>query len=139
MNIYDVEKLKGSIKNKKIQNWKQVHDFYKGAGNNYPYEKLQHAYTSLMEVLNITTKQFDLETFRDVLEKTLELKTWMCKGIYESREKDYKNAFRKMVYDTKEEMEKVVGKLEDNSFIQQELKVLDQFKKEVASVMKKIN
>ena len=45
----------------------------------------------------------------------------MCKGIYESREKDYTNPFRKMVYDTKKEMNKVLGKLEDNTFIQQQL------------------
>jgi hypothetical protein len=63
----------------------------------------------------------------------------MCKGIYESREKDYTNPFRKMVYDTKKEMEKVIGKIEDNTFILQQLKELDVYKKEVKGIIKQMN
>jgi hypothetical protein len=43
-----------------------------------------------------------------------------------------------MVYDTKKEMNKVLGKLEDNTFIQQQLKDLDAFKKDVKEVIKKM-
>lgn len=138
MTNQDVEKLKRNIKNKKIQSWKHVHEFYKSCGSNYDSEKLNHSYTSLLEILNITAKQFDLNTFRDVVNKTLKLKEWMCKGIYESRAKDYQNPFRKMVYETTDEMNEVIGRLENNSFIQQELKQLDIFKKEVNALLKKI-
>ena len=62
----------------------------------------------------------------------------MSKGIYESREKDYTNPFRKMVYETKKEMDKVIGKIEDNTFIQQQLGDLDKFKKRVKDVIKKV-
>jgi hypothetical protein len=62
----------------------------------------------------------------------------MCKGIYDSRAKDYSNPFRKMVYETNEEMNKVLGRLEDNSFIQQQMGELDALKKEVRSVVKKL-
>ena len=134
----DVEKLKKNIKSKKIDSWKQVHDFYKLKSDTYANEKLIHAYTSLLEVLNITSKQFDSATFKKVIDKTLSSKEWMCKGIYDSREKDYKNPFRKMVYETTEEMNNVIGKIEDNVFIQQQLKELDSFKKEIASVLKKV-
>lgn len=67
----------------------------------YATDKLEHAYTSLLEVLNITSKQFTSDKFKDVLQQSVIVKEWMCKGIYDSREKDYTNPFRKMVYDTK--------------------------------------
>ena len=62
----------------------------------------------------------------------------MVKGIYESRAKDYTNPFRKMVYQTNNEMNRVLGKLEDNSFIQEQMAALDQLKKEVKSVIRKM-
>jgi CRISPR/Cas system Type II protein with McrA/HNH and RuvC-like nuclease domain len=42
-----------------------------------------------------------------------------------------------MVYENQEEMNAVLGKIEDNQFIQQELAQLDLFKKEVKKLMKK--
>ncbi len=62
----------------------------------------------------------------------------MCKGIYDSREKDYTNPFRKMVYDTKEEMNQVVGKIEGNTFIQQEFAQCDEITKQVRSIIRKM-
>jgi hypothetical protein len=62
----------------------------------------------------------------------------MAKGIYNSRAKDYNNAFRKMVYDTNEEMNKVIGRLEDNSFIQEQLAELDEMKKQVKGLVRKL-
>ena len=134
----DVEKIKQQIKTGKIQSWQQLHDMYKKTGAAYPSDKLEHAYTSLLEVLNITSKQFTADTCKNVLQNAVTIKEWLCKGIYESREKDYTNPFRKMVYDTKKEMNKVLGKLEDNTFIQQQLKDLDAFKKDVKEVIKKM-
>jgi hypothetical protein len=43
-----------------------------------------------------------------------------------------------MVYDTNEEMNTVIGKLEDNSFIQQQLGELDEIKKQVKAVTRKL-
>ncbi len=138
MKETDVEKLKQQIITGKIQSWQQLHEMYKKIGADYPSDKLEHAYTSLMEVLNITSKQFTATTFNEILQKAITIKEWMCKGIYESREKDYTNPFRKMVYDTKKEMDKVIGKIEDNTFIQQQLEELDAFKKDVKEVIKKL-
>jgi len=42
-----------------------------------------------------------------------------------------------MVYETNAEMNKVLGKLEDNSFIKQERAALDQYKKTIAALTKK--
>ena len=133
-----VQKLKDSIKHNKIKSWDEVHDFYVAEGDKYADDKLQHGYTSLLEILNITGKQFTAELFHKLLVDAVRTRTWMCKGIYEAREKDYTNPFRKMVYDNLEEMNQVVGKLEDNSFIQGQLAALEQMKKQVKLVIKKL-
>ncbi|MEO6454097.1 MAG: DUF4954 family protein [Ginsengibacter sp.] len=138
MTTTDVEKLKKDIKSDKIQSWQQLHDMYKKIGDNYKADKLNHAYTSLMEILNITPKQFTLEVFKSLLQQSVITREWMCKGIYDSREKDHTNVFRKMTYDTKAEMDKVVGKLEDNTFVQQQFEALDIYKKEVREILQNI-
>ncbi len=134
----EVEGLKRNIKNGKVKSWEEVHDFYVTEGANYPKDKLYHAYTSLLEILSITPRQFTAEFFTELLQQAVETKNWMCHEIYESRAKDYTNPFRQMVYDTTDEMNKVVGSLEDNSFIQQQTGRLDEFKKQVRSVTKKL-
>lgn len=134
-----VEKLLKNIETDKLQSWEEVHNFYKTEGEQYKADKLQHAYTSLLEIKGITAKQFTAAYFKDLTNQALATRTWMCNGIYESRAKDYSNPFRKMVYDTNEEMNQVLGKLEDNSFIQNQLKELELFKKEVKQVHKKLD
>jgi hypothetical protein len=135
--LAEVENLKNKIKENKINSWSEVHDFYRVAGNEYEKTKLVHAYSSLLEIENITSKQFTLEYFKKLLQRSVETKTWMSKGIYDSRAKDYSNPFRKMVYENKDEMNAVVGKIEDNQFIQDQFEELENFKKTVKGLLKK--
>ncbi len=132
----DVEKLKNKIKTGKITTWTQVHDEYGHIGERYEADRLIHAYSSLLEIENITSKQFTIDRFRELLEKSVATKSWMSKGIYEARKKDYDNPFRKMVYDTTEEMNAIVGRLEDNQFIQDQLAEADKYKKDVKAINK---
>lgn len=134
----EVEKLRKSIKSKKINTWQEVHDFYKKEGVAYPNNKLTHLYTSLLEIENITSKQFTPQVFKELLEKSVITKTWMSEGIYKSRAKDYTNPFRKMVYENKAEMDTVMGRLEDNQFIQDKLKELDIYKKDIKAIIRKM-
>ena len=134
----EVEKLKRNIKSGKIKDWDELHIFYRQQGIAYTGDKLNHGYTSLLEILNITPKQFTPALFKQLLQQALDTKEWMCKGIFDSRAKDYSSPFRKMVYDTNEEMNKVMGRLEDNSFIQQQLTDFEEMKKQVKSLLKKI-
>ncbi len=127
-------KFKDDIKSGSIENWDAVHQFYRDSGTQYSADKLQHAYTSYLEIENITGKQFTADVFKKLLEQALETKQWMSKGIHDSRAKDYSNPFRKMVYETNNEMNKVLGKLEDNSFIQAQLQELDKLKTTVEDI-----
>ncbi len=134
----EVDKLKRNVRSGKIKSWDELHDFYRQQGAAYSTDKLNHGYTSLLEILNITPKQFTPALLKKLLQQALETKEWMCKGIFDSRAKDYNSPFRKMVYETNEEMNKVMGRLEDNSFIQQQLGELDEMKKQVKAIIKKM-
>lgn len=132
-----IQLLRRNIKSGKIKSWHDVHEFYRAEGSEYGKEKLKHAYTSLLEILGITSRQFDKQLFKKMLTDMLETEEWMVKGIYDSREKDYTNAFRKMMYDNDQEMTEVLGRIEDNGFIQERMGGLDQLKKETRSLVRK--
>jgi hypothetical protein len=134
----ETENVKRNIKSGKIKSWVELHDFYRQQGIAYPADRLSHAFTSLLEILNITPRQFTPVLLKVLLKQALDTKEWMCKGIFDSRAKDYSNPFRKMVYDTHEEMNRVIGRLEDNSFIQQQLADLELMKKQVKAVIRKL-
>ena len=129
----EVNNLKRSIKTGKVKSWDEVHAFYQAQGKKYEADKLQHAYTSLLEILNITSRQFTPE----LLQEMLITRIWMTKGIYTARAKDYSNPYRKMIYENNEEMINVIGRLEDNSFIQEQMGELEKLKKKAKVLMKK--
>ncbi len=133
----EVDHLKRSIKSGKVKTWDEVHGFYQKQGSHYENDKLQHAYNSLLEMLNITSRQFTPELFKKLLEEALITKEWMTKGIHDARAKDYTNPYRKMIYENNEEMINVIGRLEDNSFIQDQMAQLDKLKKKVKALTKK--
>jgi hypothetical protein len=138
MTVADVAKLKQNIKNNKISSWGSVHDFYRQSGTAYKNDKLVHGYTSLLEIENITSKQFTPAVLRTLLEKSIATRTWMSKEIYTTRAKDYTNPFRKMIYETNEEMNAVIGRLENNQFIQEQLAEVDAYKKSVKSLVRRL-
>lgn len=133
----DVTRLISGIKEGSIKGWDEVHRFYTERSNVYPTQKLHHAYASLLELLGITPPELHASFFKTLLQEAAETKAWMTKGIYASRAKDYQNEFKKMVYDNDTEMEEVIGKLEDNSFIKQQEEELQAFRSLVDALNKK--
>ncbi len=129
-----VQELKRNIKSGNVNSWEELHTFYLKQGDLYAKDKLEHAYTSLLEILGITPLQFTPYLFLSLLDEAIETKEWICNSIIDSRAKDYTNPFRKMVYDNTKEMDKVVGRFENNSFIQEQLAELDNLKKQVSAI-----
>lgn len=131
MQKKEVESLINQIHSGKIKSWDQVHNFYLKSGQSYPDQKLHHAFASLLELLKISSKDIDKTFFKSLLQQSQATKEWMTRNIYESRAKDYKNPFRKMIYDNEKEMEIVLGKLDDNDFILEQKKENKIFKQQV--------
>ena len=134
MKSSTLKKLKVDVVTDKLISWDGIHNRYKEIGKEYEQDLLEHAFCSLLEILNITSKQFTKELFKQLLVETLSTKQWMTEGILKSREKDYTNPYRKMVYENNEEMNLVLGSLEDNSFIQSQFEELENSKKIIAEI-----
>jgi len=138
MPVNSVNKLKQQLITGKITSWDAVHEYYTIEGNNYAEQKLKHAIASLSEISKLNIKKLDKTTFNSLLEEALATTQWITENIFISREKDYTNPFRKMMYNSDEEMNKVVGSLADNGFINQQKEELKLFTKEIAALKKKI-
>lgn len=133
----DLEDLKQRIRKGKIGGWPQLHDAYRTLGEKYEEDKLQHALACLLHLHQLSAKDLSAAQFKKFLEQSVYTFGSITEGIYHSREKDYLNPFRQMTYENTEEMEVVVGKLEDNSFIQQTITQLKAYKKQVKDLIKK--
>ena len=129
--------LKEKIKTGKIKSWDAIHEYYTKQGEKYPELKTKHALASLSEITGINLKKIDTHQFTNLLSNVVATKEWITKGIKDSRAKDFTNPYRKMVYESVGEMTEVLGKLEDNSFINQQIEELKAFKSEISSLRKK--
>ena len=135
MPASSVQTLTRNIRSGKINSWDEMHDFYIRKSNNYHSDKLQHAWASLLEILNLSANRFTKKLFFQSLQQAAATKDRMVRGIYDSRAKDYSNPFRQMVYETEKEMEKVIGALKDNSFIKEQQAAAKIFREKVNAVM----
>ena len=84
----------------------------------------------------LTPSKFNKKIFKKLLDQAIATREWMLKAIYDSRAKDYHNEFRRMVYETQEQMDKVLGKLDENTFINQQEMEFQQFKRQANDLMK---
>jgi hypothetical protein len=132
-----VSSLIRGINSGKIANWDTVHEFYTKKSNEYPADKFKHAFASLLEVLKLSPTRFSKKIFLGLLTQSVKTKKWIVKGMYDSRAKDYSNPFRKMVYETEKEMEKVIGKFKENSFIIEQETAYSDYKQTVDTLVER--
>jgi hypothetical protein len=133
----EIEKLKAQIRDSKIKSWDKVHQFYQKQAANYELDKAKQAWAAYVEVFNLKTNDFTEAFLCRLLNEHLNIQQEIVTNIYKSREKDYSNPFRKMMYDTVEEMNAVLGDLENNGFIKDQENALIQTKKQVQQIKRK--
>ncbi len=133
----ELDKLIKKITSGKSKSWDEVHEFYQQQAKQYTLDKFLHATATLKEVHGIDLKKITIDSFHALLQQSIAIKEWMVKGIYNSRAKDYTNEFRKMVYETTEEMNNVIGDLNNNIFIKQQRVALDEYKKQIQTLIRK--
>ncbi len=135
----DVHSLIRNIRSEKINSWDEVHAFYYKKSTAYHNEKFRHAFASLLEALKLSPSKFTKKLFLELLKQAVATKEWMVKGVYDSRAKDHSNPFRKMVFETEMEMEKVIGALKDNSFIKEQQVALETYKEQANAVLRQFS
>ncbi|MHB1922239.1 MAG: DUF4954 family protein [Chitinophagaceae bacterium] len=131
--------FKDQIKNGNINSWTEIHQSYQEFNKAYPLQKLQHAMACLLEIEEITLSSLDENKLNFLLLESIKTKEWMARNISASRKKDYHNPFRKMVYDNDSQMETVIGKFSENSFIQQTKEDLKKYISSVQVIMTRLN
>ena len=131
----ELTKFLQQVRAGKVRSWEGVHQFYKKQGEQYSSHQLGHALAAWQTVSGTPLKK-SKASLKQAFLQSIYTKEWMVKGIYESRAKDYSNPFRKMVYDSVQEMNMVVGKLENNSFINQEQADLQTYKQKISRIIK---
>jgi Domain of unknown function (DUF4954)/Domain of unknown function (DUF6819) len=132
-----VATFKKDIYSGKIKSWDDVHSFYTVNSQIYSEQKLQHSFASLLEILQLKPAGFDKRIFKELIQQAVATREWMVKGIFDSRAKDYHNPFRKMVYDNRKQMETVIGKLDDNSFIKKQIAEMKNYRERTKELLKK--
>jgi hypothetical protein len=136
MSEKDLTNLMRQIRSGKNSDWDGVHDFYLKKSAEYQMDKFRHAWSSLLEMLRLTPAKFTRRKFSVLLDEALKTREKMVEGIFESRAKDYQSEFRRMVYDSEEEMVKVLGRLENNTFIREQKEELEIFRTRVRAAKK---
>jgi hypothetical protein len=132
----ELDKTLNNVRSGKIKSWDEIHQLYLSHSEKYPTEKLSHALAALKKVSAISISKSKTLTLKELLQNSVNTRQWMVDNIFNSREKDYTNPFRMMVYENETEMDKVIGSLNDNPFILQEQQALSSYKRKVNKIIK---
>jgi len=116
-----IQSMLQQIKSEKLNSWSEVHDFYQQQTDKYLTKKNLHALYCLELIQGESISGLSIKKLNAWLDRYLEIKEEITVRIKSSREKDYTNPFRKMVYENQAEMDAIVGDLNDNSFIEQQI------------------
>jgi len=112
-----INRILEGIQNGRIDSWEAIHSAYVEAQVNYSTAKYNHAQYALQRLAKMESFSLDSSGLLHILNEFQTIAQQLIDWTIESRRKDYTAPFRKMVYETPQEMETVMGKLEDNPFI----------------------
>lgn len=115
-----VQTMLQQIKTDKLNHWDEVHQFYQQETDKYLAKKNTHALHCLEFIQGESISGLSVKKINAWLDRYQAIKEEVTGKIKSSREKDYINPFRKMVYENQAEMDAIVGDLNDNSFIAQQ-------------------
>lgn len=116
MQASDVKAMRDDIVSGKINSWKAIHKEYNTIWKRYGIDKLRHAYYCLKDMMDVEG-MFTVSDWEKIINSGIEVENYLADQVYASRKKDYDNPFRKSTFRNDDEMNAVVGKLEENSFI----------------------
>ncbi len=115
----DLEHIKTRIRERSISTWAQLHQQYHEVFEKYPIQNTEYALASLLELHHKSLSETTEDDWQQWLSSCIDIQKTIERRTIESRDKDYQNPFRKLTYDSVLEMEAVLGRVEDNNFIQQ--------------------
>jgi hypothetical protein len=112
----EVDRLQHDICSGVLKSWSEVHDRYAALWKAYPLARQRHAYITLCDTLGIET--LDRTHWHNALDQALAIQRCLCERVKTSRQRDFSNPFMQALFNSPEEMNAVLGTIEDNAFIQ---------------------
>ena len=100
-----------------LNSWNGIHARYQEINTSYEIDKLNFALTCLTDLYSTPIIEITEKEWISHFSKTQIIAKELAQKTFESRKKDYSHPSRKMVYKSDDEMNEVIGKLENNSFI----------------------
>jgi len=128
----DLEQLKADIKDARLHSWADIHAAYDRLWAKYPRDKQRHALAVLLKLLG--AEELTPAMWFAALDEAVRIQRYVREQTYQSRRKDFDSPFRRMVYDSEEQMAAVLGSAEENSFVQQVRRETEAFEARVAEV-----
>ncbi|MDR2020808.1 MAG: DUF4954 family protein [Treponema sp.] len=132
---FRVDALRQAIREGAAATWEAIHGAYREMQEHYPEDKAAHAWSVLLWLRKGEAPAApDLPAFQGELRKVLEIQRWVTDQVYVSRAKDFHDPFRAITYRSKEEMDQVAGRAEENFFIKYSREQLKQFEETCKTV-----
>lgn len=134
-----IEELKTLIKSGKITSWDETHAFYDECHKNYTEYKARYSVNLIERLYMMDFETFTAQKIKNLIDDVLSIADELYNSSVVSREKDYTDYFRKMVYETNEEMDEVLGTIQNNSFLTTFKTDTEEFKKQIQNIFKDFN
>lgn len=122
-----ITELFEKIKQNQICTWKEVHDFYDECQTRYIEYKARYALYILSCLYSKPISSFDCEIFKNITSDVAYVSINMLESSISSRDKDFTDFFRTVTFRNKDEMEAVLGKLNESGFLKELKASTEQF------------
>ncbi|MDD7201564.1 MAG: DUF4954 family protein [Sphaerochaetaceae bacterium] len=112
-----MDALRRDILSGKVDSWEGVHQAYREIATHYEEEKAVLG----IQVLRLLSGHEHLteKDWAKCLQHLADVRSYIEMQVYLTKEKDYQNPFRMTTYENEAERDAVLGKVDDNPFIQQ--------------------
>ena len=111
-----LRRLLSDISSGSLSDWAQVHRRYQEAGAAYERECAELGVSILCTLHRVA--ELNREIWMRSKKEAARIQKFVAETTLSSRKKDYTDPFRLMMFDSADEMNAVIGGLDENTFIQ---------------------
>ena len=105
------------IKSGAVNTWQETHHFYDECQMRYTEEKARYALYVLEALYEKNTADFSAADYAEITEQACRFSNAMYCSSLSSRQKDFTDPFRTMMYENEAEMSAVIGTVSDIGFL----------------------
>lgn len=134
----DVQLVIKNMVDGELDGWEALHQWYGQQGESYEEKKAIHSFALYKQLTGKSPGKLSAEALAELLTTGLSTRQWLAAQAWQSRAKDYANPFKKMLYSSDAEMEAVLGKMDDNEYLQWEQQATLNYKKQTAYWKRKL-